>query len=383
MEIFKRTDTGMRSLLVAAALVVVISGLRASQALVVPLLASAMIAILFLPAMSWLQRRRLPDWLALTIVLTGVLALFSLVTMGVGKSIADFNERLPQYTRDLTERYGDSLAALKEKLEPFGVSLSIDGISEQFDPSAALNYFGNVAGAAADLLSNTFLIVLTVAFVLGEAAGFPRKLLTAFGEKSGLDAESAEAVASVRSYLRIKTELSLATGSLATLLVALVGVDFPFLWGSLAFVLNFVPNVGSIIAAIPPMLLAFVQFGWQEMVVVGVGYAAINTVIGNVIEPRLMGRKLGLSSLVVWLSLVFWGWVWGPIGMLLSVPLTMLLKLLLERSDDLRWVAVLLGPADEAPAPAAAELSQAPDEYDALGSPPAPAEAATAGPNDD
>jgi len=125
------------------------------------------------------------------------------------------------------------------------------------------------------------------------------------------------------------------------------GVDFPVLWGVVAFALNFVPNVGSIVAAIPPILLAFVQYGWERAVVVAVGYIVINTVIGNVLEPRLMGRKLGLSSLVVWLSLVFWGWVWGPVGMLLSVPLTMLVKLLLERSDDLRWVAVLLGPAGE------------------------------------
>ena len=138
-----------------------------------------------------------------------------------------------------------------------------------------------------------------------------------------------------------------------------MGVDYAILWGVLAFGLNFVPNIGSMIAAIPPVLLAVVQLGWNEALWVLVGYTIINTVIGNFVEPKLMGRKLGLSSLVVWLSLVFWGWVWGPIGMLLSVPLTMLVKILLEKWDDLQWIAVLLGPGGE-------EFGRAPREGEVI-----------------
>lgn len=374
MEIFRRTDTGMRSLLIAAAIVVVIAGMKASQPIVLPLLGAAMIAILFVPAIAWLQEKRLPDWLALSIVLVGVLAAFALVTVGVGRSVVGFKEALEGYQEQLALRYGNLLGTIEANL-PESVDLSLDTVQRELDPGKALSLAGDFVGAAADLLSNTFLIVLTVMFILGEAAGFPRKLAAAFPRDREIEGESHEAVDAIRSYLRIKTELSLATGGLAGVLVAVLGVDFPILWGAVAFAFNFVPNIGSIVAAIPPLLLAFVQFGWQRALVVAAGYAVINTVIGNVLEPRLMGRKLGLSSLVVWLSLVFWGWVWGPVGMLLSVPLTMLVKLLLERSDDLRWVAVLLGPAAEAqPDPEAAVRARQAD-YEALddaqGAPPA------------
>jgi len=362
MEIFQRSDRGMRTLLVAAAFVVVVAGLRAAQSVFVPVLSSALVAVLFLPAMLWLQRRRVPDWAALTIVFLAVLGLFALLTLGVGKSISDFNEQLPSYGAKLQDRMGGLVVHLNELLRPTGFEVSRSTILEHVRPDLLLDYFGSVAGAAADLLSNTMFVLLTIAFILAEAASFPRKLQEAFGGAEVVSGPSAGALASVREYLRIKLLVSLATGALAMLLVRIVGVDFPVLWGVLAFLLNFVPTIGSIVAGVPPVLLAVVQLGWAEAAWTLAGYTAINGVIGNVIEPRLMGRKLGLSSLVVWLSLVFWGWVWGPLGMLLSVPLTMLVKLLLERSDDLRWVAVLLGPGGENLKPAAPPPPRAADD---------------------
>ena len=133
------------------------------------------------------------------------------------------------------------------------------------------------------------------------------------------------------------------TGTVVGVAMAIVGIDFPVLWGVLAFLLNYVPNLGSILAAIPPVLLALVQFGVGRAIAVVAVFAAVNVLLGNLLEPRLMGRRLGLSTLVVFLSLIFWGWVWGPVGMLLSVPLTMIVKIMLENTPDLRWVAVLLG----------------------------------------
>ena len=131
---------------------------------------------------------------------------------------------------------------------------------------------------------------------------------------------------------------------LAMLSLMVIGVDYPVMWGMVAFALNFVPNVGSIIAAVPPVLLAVVQLGAASGLAVAACYLAINIVMGNVIEPRYMGKGLGLSTLVVFLSLLFWGWVLGPIGMLLSVVLTMKLKIMLDSNEDTRWLAVLLGP---------------------------------------
>jgi predicted PurR-regulated permease PerM len=127
-------------------------------------------------------------------------------------------------------------------------------------------------------------------------------------------------------------------------LCAVVGVDFPVLWGVLAFFLNYVPNIGSIVAAIPPTLLALLGLGGGASFAILTGYVVINNVLGNIVEPRVMGQGLGLSPFAVLLSLVFWGWVLGPIGMLLSIPLTMAVKIAMESGDQTRWIAVLLGP---------------------------------------
>ena len=120
----------------------------------------------------------------------------------------------------------------------------------------------------------------------------------------------------------------------------LIGVDYHVLWGLLAFLLNFIPTFGSILAAVPPVLLAIVQLGFGEALMTAALYVAVNVIVGSILEPRFMGKGLDLSSLVVFLSLVFWGWILGPVGMLLSVPLTIMLKIALESSPDTHWAAV-------------------------------------------
>jgi predicted PurR-regulated permease PerM len=144
--------------------------------------------------------------------------------------------------------------------------------------------------------------------------------------------------------MAIKTWISIATGVLVAVWLKLIGVDFPLLWGVLAFVLNYIPNIGSFISAVPAVLLAVIQLGMVQASIAALGYAVVNIVMGSVVEPRFMGRGLGLSTLVVFLSLVFWGWVLGPVGMLLSVPLTITAKMALESREESRWAAVLLGP---------------------------------------
>ena len=140
----------------------------------------------------------------------------------------------------------------------------------------------------------------------------------------------------------------MAPGVAVWLWLWLLGVDYPILWSLLAFLLNYVPNIGSIIAAVPAVLLALVQLGPGSALWAAAGYLATNVVFGNILEPRFMGRGVGLSPLVVFLSLIFWGWVLGPVGMFLSVPLTITAKIALAASDDTRWAAVLLGTGEEA-----------------------------------
>ncbi|MGI9627532.1 MAG: AI-2E family transporter, partial [Longimicrobiales bacterium] len=198
-------------------------------------------------------------------------------------------------------------------------------------------------------LSNTFLVFLILVFALGEAAVFPDKLQAILGDRELSDERIETMIKEVQGYLGIKTVVSLATGILLGVWTWALGLESPVLLGLVAFALNYVPTIGSVLASVPAMIFAVIQYDVQHALVVAIGYVAVNLVFGNWLEPTLMGRRLGLSTLVVILSLVFWGWLWGPVGALLSVPLTMVVKIMLENTTDLRWVAILLD--KNAPAP--------------------------------
>jgi predicted PurR-regulated permease PerM len=193
-------------------------------------------------------------------------------------------------------------------------------------------------------LSNIVLILLTVTFILLEASSFPVKIRAVLGAPEAVFPEYMRFVETVKRYMVIQTGISLATGILVWGWLAILGVDFPVLWGLLAFLLNYIPNLGSIIAAIPAVLLALVQLGVGRAALAAAGYVLINFIIGNFIQPRLLGRGLGLSTLVVFLSLIFWGSLLGYIGMVLSIPMTMAFKIAFESTESTRWIAVLLGP---------------------------------------
>ncbi|MDX8402686.1 MAG: AI-2E family transporter [Mariprofundaceae bacterium] len=325
------------ALVSAAALVVVVAGMQAAQSLLVPFLLAAFIAIICLPPLSWLNRRGMPPEVAILLIALALVVVGGAVAGFVGASIADFTRNLPRYQAGLQ---GWSRQAL-DWLAAHG--LDVGSLRDQLDPAMAMGMAGNLLAGFGNALANTFLIVLTVIFLLIEAVALPHKW-QAMGTHAPDTAHFERFVQSVNAYLAIKGWVSLATGVLIAGWLAALGVDYPLLWGLVAFLFNFVPNIGSIIAAVPAVLLALVQLGPGSALATAAGYAAVNIVMGNVIEPRFMGRGVGLSTLVVFVSLVFWGWVLGPVGMLLSVPLTMIVKLALESSEQTRWIAVLIGP---------------------------------------
>jgi predicted PurR-regulated permease PerM len=323
-----------------ASLVIVAAGLNAGKVILVPFLLSAFIAILGASPMFWLQRRGLPVWLALTIVMLAVFLAGLLLAGLVGTSVAAFSENLPLYENRLRQLL-DTLIAW---LDSINIHLSGPALSEAFDPGAVMKLVATLFNAITNMLANGVLVLMTVIFMLLEASGMPAKLRTVLGPSrrfGGFDSF----VRNLQHYMAIKTIVSLITGLLVTLVLVVIGVDFPLLWGLLAFLLNYVPNIGSIIAAVPAVLLAMVQLGPWQALFAALGYLAINLIMGNILEPRFMGHGLGLSPLIVFLSLLFWGWLLGPVGMLLSVPLTITAKIALDSHEDTRWVAVLLGPA--------------------------------------
>ena len=201
----------------------------------------------------------------------------------------------------------------------------------------------------AQFAGTTFIVLLIMAFMLGEVTVFPEKIRYVLGENGGDEDRFAKVVTEVQTYLGIKTMVSAATGLVLGLWASVMNLEFPLLLGLIALVLNYVPTVGSMIAAVPAVLLSIVLFGSVPHALgVAMGYVVVNVLFGNILEPNLLGRRLGLSTLVVILSLLFWGWAWGPLGALLSVPLTVMVKIWLENTHDLRWVAVLL---DKSPPP--------------------------------
>ena len=328
-------------LLTMAAFVVVIAGMSAAKAILVPFLLAGFIAIISAPPLFWLHRKGLPTWVALVIVMLGVFLIGLLVVGLVGSSVRDFITDLPAYETKLRQQ----TALVMDLLGKLGVKISGPELVDMFDPGAAMKLVATLLNNLGNVLANGFLILMTVIFMLLEASSFPKKLRSALGEHNAASVPYFDGfISNLKHYMAIKTCTSLATGVLVGLWLAILGVNYPMLWGLLAFSLNFVPNIGSIIAAVPAILLALIQLGLLKTLLTAAGYVVINLVMGSLIEPRFMGRGLGLSTLVVFLSLLFWGWVLGPVGMLLSVPLTMTAKIALDSRDETRWLAVLLGP---------------------------------------
>lgn len=330
-----------------AALFIIVYGLREAQAVLLPIVVAALLAVICNPGVRWLEARRVPNVLAVLLVVAGLMGLLFVMGALVGGSVSGFREALPDYVYRLETMFGITT----KWLERYGVTVNIDELTKVVEPgkaaSQAMNLVSSSMNALVSALSNTFLVVLTMILILLEGKTVPAKLRAVYGDPEADISHFTQMAGKVQSYLAIKTVLSLATGLLVGIWAAILGVDFAMLWALLAFLLNYIPNIGSILAAIPAMLLALVQLGVWPSLALGAGYVVVNTVIGNVIEPMWMGRKLGLSTTVVFLSLAIWYEIWGPVGMLLSVPLTMVLKIMLEHSREGEPIAILLDTGED------------------------------------
>ena len=332
-----------RGIITTAGLVVIVAGMKASASLALPFLVSIFVAMVCFPALFWLKNKGLPTALAVLVVVVVLVGLLSLVGVLIGGSLNDFYRALPTYREGLELRF----TAFRVWIEGFGIAVPEELLASAISPGSVMQLAAGVLSSFGSMVTDSFVITLIVVFMLFEASTFPVKLRAIFPKADASLSKLGTIAENVNRYLVIKTLMSLFTGIAAGVWLAILGVDFAVLWGLLAFLLNYVPNIGSIIAALPPALLSLVQFGPGTMLLVVIGYAVINGVLGNLVEPRLLGQTLGLSTLVVFVSLLVWQWVFGPVGMLLSVPLTMTLKIALESNSETHWVAVLLGSGRE------------------------------------
>ena len=323
-----------------AAIIVIVYGLQMAKVVLVPFLLAAFLALITARPMLWLQSKRVPAFLAALLIVSAIILVFFVLGAILGTSLGDFTAALPAYQ----ERLDVIVQGIFEFLgQTFNSDEAVRDLSSMIDPGWAMGFAATILNGLRDVLTNVFLIVFTTIFILLEVSTVQTKVEAAFGRSTQSLEGPRVFLANLGRYLGIKTIVSIATGLTAGVLTWVIGLDFPLLWAMLAFLLNYIPTIGSIIAAVPAVLLALVQLGVGEASATALGFVGINVLFGNLIEPRLMGYGVGISPMVVFIGLVLWGWIFGPVGMLLSVPLTMTLKLALESDERTRWAAILLG----------------------------------------
>ncbi len=321
----RRDDRGeiVRTL---AAVCIVVASLKLASDFLAPLLLAAFFAMALAPLAERLQRAGVPA--AVSTVLAFVLgaALVIGLLAFVGLALAGVEEKLPEYEERLRDRGAEATAWLQSR----GVQLSERGPEVGLSPERALELASGFVASLGGALSNAVVILLMMLLLLFERAAFTGKA-PGSSLKPGPRVKIQKVVQAVADYLSVKTVVSLLTGLLFGLACALIGVDFPLLWGLLAFLLNYIPNIGSVLAVTPAVLVALLQLGLDGALAAVVASVLVNGIMGNVVEPRLMGQKVGLSTLTIFVSLIFWSWIFGAVGTVLSVPLSIAVRTLLEK----------------------------------------------------
>lgn len=341
----ERRLLGLRVILVIAAIFVIISGLRAAHTVLVPFILAVFLAVLSAPLLRLFRRKRIPVGLAVVSVVLIDLAAIAAIVMLIGSSASEFSAALPTYRERLDVVIGDAVRFLNDN----GLKVRRSALEGTMHPNSIVGTLAGSLQGVASTFADLILVLLMMVFILLEAATFEGKLHHAMGNPHRFLERFTVIASEVQRYLAYKTGLNLLTGVSLGLLCWAFGVDFPVLWGLVAFLLNYIPNIGSLLATIPPVALALLVHGPGRAILVLLAYITTNTLLGNVLEPMVLGRRLGLSPLVVFVSLILWGWIWGPVGMLLSVPLTMIIKISLENSERYGYIAMLLDSQPVAP----------------------------------
>lgn len=357
-----KQSTVSQILIPLAAFVIIVAGLRAAISIIVPFLMAVFLAVITTPTLFWLQKKRIPAGLAIALISAVLLILGLLLGALLAAAIADLTRDLPDFEKNLEKTIvkwseqispspvlpdeqddSESITRRAEEKVNHLLDLMRQALQKYIHPEEIVRILKDLLSQLGSILANGFLIYLTMIFILMEASILPAKIQAALASSPQTFENLRRIADDLKHYLAIKTVISLLTGVLITCWLLILNVKYAVLWGLLAFLLNFVPTIGSLLAAVPPVLLALLQAGPTTALLTAGGYLVVNVVLGNILEPRILGKRLGLSVLMVFLSLIFWGWILGPFGMLLAVPLTMLVKIILQSRQDTQWLATLLG----------------------------------------
>jgi AI-2 transport protein TqsA len=357
-----RQTSFLRVMVVLAATGVVLVIIRLGAPILNPIFFALVLSLLFSPIYSWLKRRGLPSPVVLVIMLLVIGGLFTGLFFILGVSISRFSERVGFYASQLNSQLVD-LDALLERL-----GLSNVDLRDVVKPNALTEALGTILSGVAGFLSDLFLILMIMLFLLGEGPAMMNRLRAG----AGRDNPQVERLTTVgRSVVRqfgLRAVVNLVTGAGVTVLLFLLGVDFPLLWGILTFFLSFVPYIGLVLAVTPAVVLALAEFGVSRAALVIAGVIVINVLAENVLSPVLMGRGLNISPTIVFLSFIFWAWLLGGPGAFLALPITLFVAVMLDTFPETRWLASLMGISD-ADAGAADDAPGTPTQDGGAGSP--------------
>ncbi len=312
-----------------------------ARPVLVPLFLACFLAITIQPALQWLNKF-IPRWVSAIVV---TLILLVVIVGGSSIFVADIvgvADRSPAYAA----RFREMIQGITDFAAGYGVEANLADFGSGEGLSWVFGFLTDGLQSVMGVLAETVLVLFMMVFLLMEGGEFRKKIARSFtNSTSELLLDSIDSIVTrIQTYMVTKTLVSLVSGVTTTLFTWMLGLEFPILWGVMTFLLNFIPNIGSIIAVVPPVLVAFLQFetltpGLIALVVLSV----VDMVMGNVVEPRVMARSLDLSTLVVFVSMIFWGWLWGRVGVVLAVPLTAAIKIICEHVEGLHAIAILLG----------------------------------------
>ena len=315
------------------------------KAVLMPFVVALLLSIIFKPLILGLRKKRIP----MVISLFGVLLLFSMVLFLLGwvlfSSTETFVQELPKYEAKIAVIADRLEATVMLTAERFNLQTSDFQWSDAVDISSVTAALTTGLGSFLSFVATTFMVLLFMLFLLAGSGDLAKKVRLSFPEEVSVRISSVIQIvdSQVRQYLVTKTLISLATGFFTWLVLMLIGVDFPLVFGFIAFVLNYIPNIGSTVAVLFPFSLTLLQFETAAVpLIVILGLGSIQVIMGNVIEPRIMGYSLNLSPLLILMSLIFWGWLWGVWGMVLAVPLTSTIKIVFENLESTKRFAKLM-----------------------------------------
>ncbi len=339
-SINKRIPTSI----IFAAFVIIIAGIIYAKNIINPFLMAVFISIIVLRPIRWLQSKKVPESLSILIVFIFIIALFFGFGQLISKSLSSFSQDIPKYQQSLSDLEVNMVQYFNKK----GFNISTNKLLDILDASKVMGLTSTLLGQLGDFMGKTITIFILMLFLLFEKHSLGLKI-KAITKRTNVSLTYIRTIGNnIRHYLSIKTMTSLLTGILIWIFLEIIGLNYALLWGLIAFLLNYIPTIGSFIAAIPAVLFALVDLEAGGVIWTIIIFATVNIVIGSLAEPKVMGKGLGLSTFIVFAGLIFWGFILGTVGMFLSVPLTMAIKIILEQNNNTKWIAVILGTKEDA-----------------------------------